>query len=49
MSLTIDIQPLLSSIQSNLPWVMALLAIPAGIGIAFRLVQYLVGTFDRLF
>lgn len=42
MSLTIDLAPLWSSVNSNFPIFLGVLAIPAGIGIAITLSNFII-------
>jgi hypothetical protein len=42
MSLSIDLQPLWDSVNTNFPIFLGILAIPAGIGIAIALANFII-------
>jgi hypothetical protein len=49
MSLNIDIDQIWTAVNDNIPWVFAVLAIPAGIGIAIKLGQFIVDSIQKAF
>jgi hypothetical protein len=49
VSLDIDIDQIWNAVNDNIPWVFAVLAIPAGIGIAIKLGQFVIGAIQKAF